>query len=87
MIHNLNWESLETCRIKASLHMFYKMFNHLASIPFDHYTKLSFVTATRLSHYLKLTPISSKKNALKLSFMARTIPIWNHLPEDLINCS
>ena len=65
VIHNLNWESLETRRIKASLHMFYKMFNHLASIPYDQYAQLSSATATRHSHHSKLIPISSKKNPLK----------------------
>ena len=63
------------------------MFNHLASIPFDQYVQLSFVTATRQSHHSKLIPISSKKNPLKFSFMSRTIPLWNKLPEELINCN
>ena len=85
MINNLSWETLETRRIKASLHMFYKMFNHIANIPFDQYTKLSAITTTRHSHQSKLIPMSCKKNASKFSFLSRTIPIWNQLPEEIIN--
>ena len=85
MISNLNWESLEDRRNKASLHTFYKMFNNLSMIPFTQYVQLSNATNTRFSHPFKLIPMSSKKNPLKYSFLSRTIPLWNQLPQDLVN--
>ena len=76
MIYSLSWESLETRQIKASLHMFYKMFNnHLANIPFNQYAQLSHtITTTRNSHCFKLMPISSKKNPLKFSWYGKNNP-------------
>jgi len=50
MINNLCWDSLETCQNKSSLHMFYKIFNHTADIPFNQYTQLSTINTIRNSH-------------------------------------
>ena len=83
MINHLNWESLEDRRNKASLHTFYKMFNNLTMIPYIQYVQFSTVTSTRYSHPFKLIPILAKKNPLKYSFLSRTIPLWNQLPQDL----
>ena len=85
MINHLNWESLEDRRNKASLHTFYKMFNNLTMIPYIQYVQLSTVTSTRYSHPFKLIPMLAKKNPLKYSFLSRTIPLWNQLPQDLVN--
>ena len=85
MINHLNWESLEDRRNKASLHTFYKMFNNLTTIPYIQYVQLSTVTSTRYSHPFKLIPMLAKKNPLKYSFLPRTIPLWNQLPQDLVN--
>ena len=85
MINHLNWESLEDRRNKASLHTFYKMFNNLTTIPYIQYVQLSTVTSTRYSHPFKLIPMLAKKNPLKYSFLSRTIPLWNQLPQDLVN--
>ena len=41
MIDYLNWDSLEHCRKKASLHTFYKMFNNLSMIPYPQYVRFS----------------------------------------------
>ena len=85
MINHLNWESLEDRRNKASLHTFYKMFNNLTTIPYIQYVQLSTVTSTRYSHPFKLIPMLAKKNPLKYSFLSRIIPLWNQLPQDLVN--
>jgi len=42
MINNLCWDSLETSRIKSSLHMFYKMFNQLPEELIDYNSLESF---------------------------------------------
>ena len=87
MIKNLHWDSLETRRTKSSLVMFYKMINNLAAIPYEHYIKPITNSTTRHSHQHKILPLSSSKNAFKFSFIPRTIPIWNSLPEELVNCN
>ena len=82
MINHLNWEDRHN---KASLHTFYKMFNNLTTIPYIQYVQLSTVTSTRYSHPFKLIPMLAKKNPLKYIFLSRTIPLWNQLPQDLVN--
>jgi len=66
--------------------MFYKMFNHLAEIPYQQYTSLSTLTSTRGHHNCKLIPLFCGKNPFKYSFFPRTIPARNNLPYDMINC-
>ena len=66
MIHYLNWESLKTREMKTSLHMVYKIFNHVTSISFNQYAQLSFVTTTRHLCHSKLTPTYSKKITYKV---------------------
>ena len=87
MIKNLHWDSLETRRTKSSLVMFYKTINNLAAIPYEHYVKPITNSTTRHSHQHKILPLSSSKNAFKFSFIPRTVPIWNSLPEELVNCN
>ena len=91
MIKILHWDSLEVCRTKTSLVMFHKMFNNLAS---SHpictlYILNQFQTQpqdnvinTKSYHYH-----ASSKNVFKFSFFPQTIPIWNNLPEELVNCN
>ena len=66
--------------------MFYKMFIHLAEVPYQQYTSPSILTSTRGYHNCKLIPLSCRKNPFKYSFFPRTIPTWNDLPYDVINC-
>ena len=86
LLQNLSWESLETRRTKISLHMFYKMFHNLVKIPYQQYT-LPSTTSIRGHHHYKLIQLSCRKNPFKYSFITRTIPTWNKLPNDLINCN
>ena len=75
VIKSLHWNSLEVCQTKSSLVMFYKMFNNLAAIPYEHYTKPIPNSITRYSHQYKILLLSSFKNAFKFSFFPRTIPM------------
>ena len=58
MIKNLQWDSVETRRTKSSLVMFYKMFNNLAAILYEHYVKPITYSTTRRSHQHKILPLS-----------------------------
>ena len=65
--------------------MFYKMAHNLAAIPYRHYIQPASISSTRHSHQFKMLPLSSTKNPFKFSFIARTIPTWNSLLDDLVN--
>ena len=79
MLQDLDWESLESRRIKIQLTLLFKVIQDLVDIPASAYlTPAS--TRTRAYHTKKLRQISSKSDAYKHSFFPRTIPVWNPLP-------
>ena len=79
MLQDLDWESLESRRVKIQLTLLFKVIQDLVDIPASAYlTPAS--TRTRANHAKKLRQISSKSDAYKHSFFPRTIPVWNSLP-------
>ena len=79
MLQDLDWESLESRRVKIQLTLLFKVIQDLVDIPASTYlTPAS--TRTRANHTKKLRQISSKSDAYKHSFFPRTIPVWNSLP-------
>ena len=79
MLQELDWESLESRRVKIQLTLLFKVIQDLVDIPASTYlTPAS--TRTRANHTKKLRQISSKSDAYKHSFFPRTIPVWNSLP-------
>ena len=79
MLQDLDWESLESRRVKIQLTLLFKVIQDLVDIPASAYlTPAS--TRTRANHTKKLRQISSKSDVYKHSFFPRTIPVWNSLP-------
>ena len=79
ILQDLDWESLESRRVKIQLTLLFKVIQDLVDIPAAAYlTPTS--TRTRANHTKKLRQISSKTDAYKFSFFPRTIPVWNSLP-------
>ena len=79
MLQDVDWESLESRRVKIQLTLLFKVIQDLVDIPASAYlTPAS--TRTRANHTKKLRQISSKPDAYKHSFFPRTIPVWNSLP-------
>ena len=79
MLQDLDWESLESRRVKIQLTLLFKVIQDLVDIPVSAYlTPAS--TRKRANHTKKLRQISSKSDAYKHSFFPRTIPVWNSLP-------
>ena len=75
----LEWESLESRRVKIQLTLLFKVVSDLMDMLASAYlTPAS--TRTRANHTKKLRQISSKLDAFKYSFFPRTIPVWNSLP-------
>ena len=86
MIQHLQWESLESRRIKSQLTMMYKITNNLVDIPADQYLTLA-PTRIRANHQKKLRTIQTTTTTYKNSFFPRTIPIWNSLPGSIAEAS
>ena len=89
LLQNLSWEPLEVHRMKAQLHMFYKIFNNLAEIRYHQYTLPSTITSTGLPSPLqiKLIQLSCRKSPFKYPFIPNTIPTWSKLPSTVIDCN
>ena len=78
MLQDLDWESLESRRVKIQLTLLIKVIQDLVDIPAS--TDLTPAsTRTRANHTKKLRQIQSKSDAYKHSFFPRTIPVWNSL--------
>ena len=87
MILNLSWDTLEHRRIKSRLSLFYKILHGLAAVPVEQYIQPCAFLQTRGSHQYKFHPIFSHKNIYKSSFFPATIPLWNILPSEIVNCN
>ena len=64
-ISNLRWETLEDCRNKFWLCMFYKMIHKQAAIPYQLYIQCSTYLNSRYSNTMKFLPLSCNKNSYK----------------------
>ena len=79
MLQDLDWESLESRRVKIQLTLLFKVIQDLENISAAAYL-MPASTRTRANHTKKLRQISSRSDAYKFSFFPRTIPVWNSLP-------
>ena len=79
MLQDLDWESLESRRVKIQLTLLFKVIQDLVDIPAAAYL-MPASTRTRANHTKKFRQISSRSDAYKFSFFPRTIPVWNSLP-------
>ena len=79
MLEHLQWESLESRRVKIQLTLFYKVVNNLVDIPAADYLVPS-TSSTRASHSKRYRRFSTSSDSFKFSFFSRTVPSWNSLP-------
>ena len=77
MLRDLQWESLETRRLKSRLVMMFKIKHDLIDVPATSYLT-SGDARTRGSSYRQPT---ASRDVYKYSFFLRTIRDWNSLPE------
>ena len=86
MLDELEWPSLEARREQSSLTFFYKMHSGTVSLDKDKYlTPAPNLRRTRASHESQYTRCPVYSEALKNSFFARTIPVWNSLPFSVVS--
>ena len=67
--------------------MFYKSISGSVAFPICEYIVPSEALTTRGSHSHKVQPIFANKNSYKHSFLPSRIPIWNSLPQSVIESS
>ena len=84
----LNLESLEERRIKTDLTILYKILNDIIEIDFNDHFQFSSITKqyNLRGHSQKLLiPKFSKSSPRNNFFTNRIIPIWNKLPQEIVN--
>ena len=89
MINDLQWSTLHECRKFSRLIIFYNFLHQDPpdiSIP-EHYSHHSLSRYTWLSHHKQLMPPLMSFNYYQKSFFPYTIIDWNHLPNEIIECS
>ena len=88
MIEDLKWPSLKDRRKKARLEMFYKYHNKLVTINSKYCPKPSVSRLGRRRNNSCAYNIPQTRTLYRQStFFPRTIPEWNHLPEDVVSAS
>ena len=86
MINNLQWESLESRRVKSDLTMLYKCQSKLVSIP-DEYHPSRASMSTRCNHNQKLFLERANTEIYRNSLFIRSVPVWNGLPAVVVEQS
>ena len=78
--------NLEECREQSSLTFFYKIHSGTVAIVKDKYlTPAPNIRRTTASHGSQYTRYLASSEALKNSFIPRTIPMWNSLPSSCLS--
>ena len=86
MLDELEWPSLEDRREQSSLAFFYKIHSGTVSLDKDKYlTPAPNIRNTWASHEFQYTRYLAYSEALKNSFLPRTIPVWNSLPSSVVS--
>ena len=87
LLSHLKWDSLESHRLLFQLKYIHKMCtNQVALKPLDYFSMAAF-RMTRASHSTTLMPKFGRFAAVKFSFFFSVIPIWNSLPDNIVNQS
>jgi hypothetical protein len=79
----LGLETLEYRRVKAKLYECYKIVNGLIDVEFSNFFKLRGGHPTCGNQKKLQVPHSGRLNVCKFSFVARVIPRWNLLLDDV----
>lgn len=84
MMTTLRWTPLYQRRILSDVTFMYKLFNGLVAIPPSYHPTLATTRSTRTSHTAKFIPPHCRVNVYQHSFIPRTVPHWNNLPETVV---
>ncbi len=84
MLKTLGWISLQARRRHARLTMMHKIMHHRVAVDATHLVPAP--GRTRASHHLKIQHLATNCTPYRQSFFPRTIPEWNILPQELVDC-
>ena len=89
ILHELQWESLESRRDQSRLIMLYNILKQVTYMPSDHipefHSQISqYHLQTRSCHVFRLAETFCNTNAYKYSFMPSSSRLWNSLPRSII---
>ena len=81
---SINWVNLKERRRDARLCLMYKIVNGVIAVDMNDYL-IKGDARTRAHNDLKLQQITVNTTGYQHSFFPDTIPIWNNLPQEIIN--
>ena len=89
MLSSLEWESLDSRRIRSRLCMFYKIHYNLVDVAFPSYISLGPIRTRRsvVSHELYYFNIHKGTDYYRATFFPFTINFWNSLPANAVTAS
>lgn len=80
----LGWRSLEDRRLSTCLTMFHKIVYCHVAVPLPSYIRKP-IRQLRHSHSQSFIQLHSNTDAYKFSFFPAIIPLWNHLPSNVVS--
>ena len=89
ILHELQWESLDSRRDQSHLIMLYNILKQNIYLPFEHFPKLhshvsQYQLQTRSCHMLRLAKIFCNTDTCNYSFVPSSLRLWNSLPHHII---
>jgi hypothetical protein len=81
----LNWDSLETRRIKSDVTMYYKVIHNLVEL--DSKNFFNFSNAPTRGHSQKIVKKFYSSNAYDNTFANRSVDCWNALPAEIVSAT
>jgi len=86
LLKDLGWDLMESRREHQRLTLIFKIINGEMAVPAGDVDLKYQATRTRAANNRKLKTLRTSTEAFKNSTIPRTIPGWNSLPQDIINC-
>ena len=83
MIKDLGWQSLQERRAISRLSLMYKIVHGLSEVQLPNLMRKTRTTRSACGKGFR--NVRSKKNCYRSSFLPRTIPEWNNLPDKIRN--
>ena len=85
LLSYLKWDSLESRRVLFQLKCVHKIFTNQVAFKHLDYFSMAAFGMTRASYSKKIMPKFGRVDAVKYSFFFSVIPIWNSLPDNIVN--
>ena len=85
MLSDLGWKDLETRRRDLRLTLLFKVVKNLVEVPLEDIGLELADQRTRSQHSYKYRVPKCSTDNMRFFLPARTVPVWNMLPAELVN--